>query len=210
MKDNKKEYKRIIVLLIFVIIILFSLLLFKSCKKDEATNSPVSTTEIETTTEIEKLNTDIIDESTATETTTQKHSGVNKKPALTITTETTKKETETSTTEKESTTNINSSSTAIPGYEVIYLKADTKQQNIALENPSQNRCYFKITLLLEDGTVLWKSDLIKPGKKSEAIYLTQEMQRGNYKAILKYECYSMDGKMKPMNGAETKLSLRVN
>lgn len=209
MKDNKKEYKRIIVLLIFVIIILFLLLLFKPCKKDETTNGPVSTTKIEITTKIEESSSDIIDESSTTETTTQKHSGVNKKPTTT-TTETTKIETEISTTEKESTTKLNSTSTAIPGYEVLYLKADTKQQKIALENPAQNRCYFKITLLLEDGTVLWKSDLIKPGKKSEAIYLTQEMQRGNYKAILKYECYSMDGKMKPMNGAETKLSLRVN
>lgn len=209
MKDNKKEYKRIIVLLIFVIIILFLLLLFKSCKKDETTNGPVSTTKIEITTEIEESSSDIIDESSTTETTTQKHSGVNKKPTTT-TTETTKKETETSTTEKESTTKLNSTSTAIPGYEVLYLKADTKQQKIALENPAQNRCYFKITLLLEDGAVLWKSDLIKPGKKSEAIYLTQELPSGNYKAILKYECYSTDGSLRQLNGAETKLSLRVN
>ena len=209
MKDNKKDYKRIIVLLIFIIIILLSLLLFKSCRKNEVTNSPVSTTETETTTKQDESNT-VVDESTTTETTTQKHTETNKKPHSTTTTESVTSTTKPSTTIEDITTSVNNTTTAVPGYEIIYLKADSKQQNVALENPSTNECYFKITLLLEDGTVLWKSNLIKPGKKSEAITLTQELPSGNYKAILRYECYSMDGSMRQMNGAETKLSLRVN
>lgn len=105
----------------------------------------------------------------------------------------------------------NPESIAIPGYEAINLEANVKQQNIALSNPAQNVCYFQITLLLEDGTVLWESKLIEPGKVSDPIILTQELEKGTYRnACLKYECYTMDKNMAPLNGAETKLSLIVS
>lgn len=105
----------------------------------------------------------------------------------------------------------NPDSIAIPGYEAIMLEADVKQQNVALSNPAQNICYFQITLLLEDGTVLWQSKLIKPGEVSAAIVLSQELEKGTYpNARLKYDCYTMDGNMTVLNGASTKLSLIVN
>ena len=80
----------------------------------------------------------------------------------------------------ENTGNIekNSDSIAIPGYEAITLKADTIQQTIGLPNPPQNMCYFQITLLLEDGTVLWQSDLVEPGEISAPIKLTQTLKKG--------------------------------
>lgn len=105
----------------------------------------------------------------------------------------------------------NPDSIAIPGYEAINLKANARQQNIALPNPAQNVCYFQITLLLEDGTILWRSKLIKPGTISDPIVLTQELETGTYRnACLKYECYTMDGNMTSLNGAETKLALIVS
>lgn len=108
------------------------------------------------------------------------------------------------------TLNASNTTIAIPGYEIIEFKANSKQQIIALNNPIENKCYFKITLLLEDGTVLWVSNLIEPGGCSDAIFLSKELDAGKYKAILRYECYSIDGSMKQLNSAETKLSLRVN
>ena len=100
-------------------------------------------------------------------------------------------------------------SIAIPGYEVLEFKADRKTQDLSLLNPPQNDCYFQISLYLEDNTLLWKSELIEPGKDSESICFTQVLKKGTYtNAVLKYDCFKMDGKT-PINGAETKLTLRV-
>ena len=105
----------------------------------------------------------------------------------------------------------NPDSIAIPGYEAINLEANVKRQNVALSNPAQNMCYFQITLLLEDGTVLWKSELIKPGSISDPIVLSQTLEKGTYRnACLKYACYTMDGNMTELNGASTRLSLIVS
>ena len=104
----------------------------------------------------------------------------------------------------------NANSIAIPGYEAITLEANTKKQSTALKNPSHNMCLFRITLILEDGTVLWVSDYVKPGEISDNIELSKELEPGTYpNSILKYECFTMDGNLSPLNGAETKLTLIV-
>lgn len=104
----------------------------------------------------------------------------------------------------------NPDSIAIPGYEAITLKANTKKQSTALQNPAQNVCLFRISLILEDGTVLWVSDYVEPGKISENIVLSRKLEPGTYpNTILKYECFTMDGNLSPLNGAETKLTLWV-
>lgn len=104
----------------------------------------------------------------------------------------------------------NSDSIAIPGYEGIHLKADTKQQNVGFSNPAQNSCYFQITLSLEDGTVLWQSELVEPGNISDPIKLNRTLQAGTYpNAVLKYDCFTMDGTMRALNGASTKMTIWV-
>lgn len=101
--------------------------------------------------------------------------------------------------------------TAIPGFEELILKADAKKQDAVLYNPSENTCLFRISLILEDGTVLWTSKEIKPGKNSDPILLSQPLEAGLYpNTVLKYECFSADADKTPMNGAEIKLTLRVN
>lgn len=103
----------------------------------------------------------------------------------------------------------NDSSISIPGYEGLTLSANTKRQKVSLPNPAENTCYFVITLLLEDGTVLWKSDYIEPGETSKPIKLTTKLSAGNYPALMKYECFKMNESKTPLNGAEIKLTLRV-
>lgn len=106
--------------------------------------------------------------------------------------------------------NQNENSIAIPGYEAITLTANTKKQSTALKNPSHNMCLFRISLILEDGTVLWVSDYVKPGEISDNIALSKELEPGAYpNSILKYECFTMDGSLSPLNGAETKLTIMV-
>lgn len=104
----------------------------------------------------------------------------------------------------------NPDSIAVPGYEMLELKANSKTQTLCLPNPEQNMCYFQISLYLEDGTLLWKSELIEPGKTSEPIVLAERLSKGTYpKAVLRYACYRMDEDLTPLNGAETKVTLWV-
>lgn len=104
----------------------------------------------------------------------------------------------------------NNDSIAIPGYELLELKADSKEQTLCLPNPPQNTCYFQISLYMEEGTLLWESDLIEPGENSKPITLSKVLEKGTYpNAILRYSCYRMDEKLSPLNGAEMKLTLWV-
>lgn len=99
---------------------------------------------------------------------------------------------------------------AIPGYEMLELIADRKEQTLSLPNPDQNMCYFQISLHLEDGTLLWKSELIEPGKTCKPMILTKALGKGTYpNAFLRYSCYRMDEALSPLNGAETKVTLWV-
>lgn len=104
----------------------------------------------------------------------------------------------------------NPDSIAIPGYEMLELKAGIKEQSLCMPNPPQNCCYFQICLYLEDGTLLWQSELIEPGTNSKPIVLSKTLEKGMYpNAILRYSCYRMDESLAPLNGAETKLTLWV-
>lgn len=114
-----------------------------------------------------------------------------------------------SNTEAEMVIEKNPDAIAIPGYEILELKADQTQQSLSLPNPPQNVCYFQSSLYLEDGTLLWKSELVEPGAVSQPILLQHVLTKGTYtNAVLKYDCFKMDGKT-PLNGAETKLTLWV-
>lgn len=104
----------------------------------------------------------------------------------------------------------NPDSIAIPGYEMLELKAGSKEQSLCMPNPPQNCCYFRISLYMEDGTLLWESELIEPGKTSKPMALSKTLEKGMYpNAILRYSCYRMDENLSPLNGAETKLTLWV-
>ena len=102
----------------------------------------------------------------------------------------------------------NPDSIAIPGYEILEIKAGSKEQSLCMPNPPQNCCYFQIALYLEDGTLLWQSELIEPGTTSKPMVLIKVLDKGMYpNAILRYSCYRMDDDLTPLNGAETKLTL---
>ena len=47
----------------------------------------------------------------------------------------------------------------IPGFDSLYFIADQAEQNMTVPNPPQNFCWFKVSLVLEAGTVLWTSGL---------------------------------------------------
>lgn len=103
----------------------------------------------------------------------------------------------------------NNKSIAIPGFEAITLKSDEKQQQVNFHNPEVNDCYFKLTLVHPDGSELWTSELIEPGKGLYTIDLEKELASGEYPdAVLRYECFTLKDQS-PLNGSEIKLKLKV-
>lgn len=98
----------------------------------------------------------------------------------------------------------------IPGFDVMNLKAGTTEQSVNLYNPEQNSCYFKMSIILEDNTLLWESNLVEPGKAIYSLTLNQILSTGTYEnCILKYECFAMDEEQTPLNGSEIEFTLNV-
>lgn len=98
----------------------------------------------------------------------------------------------------------------VTAYESIALKADTPEQSVRFDNPLENNCWLVITLSLEDGTVLWKSEELQPGQVVRSITLTQTLEAGEYEnAILSYQHWTYDEEKLPLNGAETLVTLKV-
>lgn len=98
----------------------------------------------------------------------------------------------------------------ISAYESLKLKADTLEQSVRFDNPVENNCWLVITLSLEDGTVLWKSEELQPGQVVRSITLNQTLEAGEYEnAILSYQHWTYDDKKETLNGAETLVTLNV-
>lgn len=98
---------------------------------------------------------------------------------------------------------------AVPGYEKLELAAGKKRQTVYLNNPEGNTCYFVMSLILEDGTVIWKSDYLEPGMAFDRIELNQALEKGNYENVtLQYDCYSIIDK-RELNGSAVTIKLEV-
>lgn len=97
---------------------------------------------------------------------------------------------------------------ALPQFAYIYLTANETVQTQTFGNPPQNFAQFKVSLTL-DGETLWESELLKPGETSEPVVLSLPLEAGEYEARLVYACYTNDGAMSPLNGADSPVTLKV-
>lgn len=111
---------------------------------------------------------------------------------------------------KESNKDSETEMIAIPGFESLSLEKNQSKQSVNFYNPEKNNCYFKLTLLLPDGTVIWKSKYIEPGNGIYEIDLDNPLEEGEYEnAVLKYQCYTLNDEQTPLNGSEIKFKLFV-
>jgi hypothetical protein len=107
--------------------------------------------------------------------------------------------------------NAGSEEAVFPGYTSLSLKANQTGQSIDLYNPAVNDCYFVISLLLPDGTAIWKSGLISPGQGLHEITLARTIPAGLYEnSTLKYECFKMNDELTPLQGGEVTLVLKAD
>lgn len=101
-------------------------------------------------------------------------------------------------------------STHLPAYSSLTFEAGKKEQSTVLQNPGENTCLIRISLILSDGTVIYQSELVKPGYYTQPITLVAPMERGIYKNVtLKYECFTDDEAHTQLNGATSKLDITV-
>lgn len=97
----------------------------------------------------------------------------------------------------------------VPGYSGAKMKAGDKVLALRIGNPAENTCYLKATLQLEDGTVLYESGLIEPGKGYDSIELNQSLEVGEYGAFVHYQGYSMDENREQLNSCDSAFVLKV-
>jgi hypothetical protein len=98
----------------------------------------------------------------------------------------------------------------VVAYESIELVAGETEQRVSLDNPIENGAWLRITLELDGGEVLWQSEKLQPGQVVRSITLARALDPGEYDAVLRYEHWTYDDEMKPLNGAETLLVLEVS
>ncbi|MDO5124328.1 MAG: hypothetical protein Q4D44_06660 [Eubacteriales bacterium] len=97
----------------------------------------------------------------------------------------------------------------IPGYGSAVMKAGDESIKLSIGNPKANKCGFYATLKLEDGTVLYKSELIKPGYGMTEVPLSKTLEAGEYTAMVCYECVTLDEAETRLNSAESEFTLIV-
>ena len=100
--------------------------------------------------------------------------------------------------------------THLPAYSTLTFTAGQREQELVLQNPGENTCLIRISLILSDGTTIYTSEFVKPGYYTRPITLVAPMERGVYRDVtLKYECFTDDEAQTPLNGATTKLDITV-
>ena len=98
---------------------------------------------------------------------------------------------------------------SIPAVGSITLKEGRNNQTVNLFNPKSNHCYFNISLELSDGTVLYRTGLLKPNDSITDISIYRRLQRGIYKdCVIRYDCYSLDNKY-ILNNAVVNIDINV-
>ena len=97
----------------------------------------------------------------------------------------------------------------IPGYATATMNEGDMTLKLSVGNPKANECGFYASLVLEDGTVLYESELLKPGYGLTELPLTQTLKKGEYTAMVCFRCVTLDEKQTPLNSAESEFKLIV-
>ena len=97
----------------------------------------------------------------------------------------------------------------IPGYKDAKMKEGDKILHLSIGNPDVNNVDLYASVELEDGTVLYESDLLEPGYGIKDIPLAETLKKGTYKAYVVYRIVSADEAHTPMNTARSEFILYV-
>ncbi|MCR4594410.1 MAG: hypothetical protein K5761_05090 [Clostridiales bacterium] len=96
----------------------------------------------------------------------------------------------------------------IKGFTGIRISAATGEGNVMFANPEENRCYFVFSLYTKDNELLYKSDMLPPGRVIRKIKLNKKLPAGEYEGYVHIDTYSVDSGSQ-MNKANFNISINV-
>ncbi len=111
-------------------------------------------------------------------------------------------------TSQAATQGITAGAIAVPGFE--RLKADGQTLRASgVSNSAQNSCYFVVSILLPDGSEVYRSSYLAPGQSLGDVELSKPLTPGTYEgAVARYSCFAL-ADMRPLNGADVSFVLEV-
>lgn len=87
--------------------------------------------------------------------------------------------------------------------------ADSLEQKVCIENPSENMYDFVVSIYLGDGTLIYHSDYIHPGDSVTSIKTERELESGVYaNSIIVYRLYSTDTSHDVISQCEFPIEIR--
>lgn len=101
---------------------------------------------------------------------------------------------------------------SIPGWGAIKLPAHEKEAIVSLHNPEENAGYYDLSFTLKlknSNEVIFTTGSISAGYKCSRVTLTQELEPGEYEAIMFVQPYLVGEQHTPTNNAELELLLIV-
>ncbi|MBR3242411.1 MAG: hypothetical protein IKF90_06905 [Parasporobacterium sp.] len=104
---------------------------------------------------------------------------------------------------------VDAGSIQIPGYKDAKMQAGDTTLHLSIGNPEVNEVGLYATVELEDGTVLYESELLEPGYGIKDIPLTKSLDQGTYNAFVVYQIVTLDEAHTPMNSARAAFTLYV-
>jgi hypothetical protein len=99
--------------------------------------------------------------------------------------------------------------TQVPGYSVAVMEEGDDSLKLRIGNPKENKVGFIATLKLEDGTELYRSPMLSPGQGLEEVPLNQTLKKGEYNAMVEYQCVSLEDESVKLNTAQSGFKLIV-
>lgn len=98
----------------------------------------------------------------------------------------------------------------VPGYSYAEMTEGDTTLKMSIGNPKENTCCLTATLMLEDGTQLYESGLLEPGKGLTEIPLNKTLSAGTYKAYIHFQGYSSQDTSQKLNSADSGFQLIVD
>jgi len=110
--------------------------------------------------------------------------------------------------EPEPTEIILDGSIAIRGFEKLTAENGVIHSS-GISNPSKNECYFIVSIIMPDGSIIYNSGILAPSQELDEIELSKELESGIYEGVIaRYSSYALDT-MQPLNGADITFILEV-
>ena len=99
-------------------------------------------------------------------------------------------------------------SIAVPGFERLTVRGRMLDAG-NVHNPERNKNYFIVSIMLADGTKIFRSGVLAPGQSIGTVELPNAIPLGIHDgAIARYSAFSLDD-LSPLNGADVNFTLEV-